>query len=110
MESNSQERLAKNEAFFREVNERINDVAEGMLGEQAYTFICECSDPKCTERISLTRVEYEEVRAKPARFVIARGHTAPEIEHVVEHEGDHVVVEKLGLAGRIAARLDPRTT
>jgi len=41
--------------------------------------------------------------------VLARGHTAPQIEHVVEREHDHVVVEKLGIAGKIAAKLDPRT-
>ena len=104
----SQERLAKNESFFREVNERIKDVADEFLGDQAYEFLCECADTGCTERISLSTEEYEWVRAKPTRFVLARGHVAPEIEHVVEREGDHVVVEKLGVAARIATQLDPR--
>lgn len=108
MESESQERLARNEAFFRDVNERINDVADGFQGEDGYDFFCECADPQCTERITLTAADYEWVRAKPTRFVLARGHTAPEIEHVVEREGDHVVVEKLGVAARIATQLDPR--
>lgn len=109
MEAQSQERLAKNEAFFRQVNERINEAAAGMQGEQAYTFLCECSDPSCTERLSLTRIEYEDVRSKPTRFVLAPGHLAPEIEHVIEREGDHVVVEKRGVAATVAAKLDPRT-
>jgi hypothetical protein len=108
METDSVERLAKNESFFRQVNERIKDVADGFEAE-AYEFLCECSDPGCTERIELSQDEYEHVRAKPARFVLARGHAAPEIEHVVEREDEHVVIEKVGVAGRVAAELDPRT-
>jgi hypothetical protein len=109
VESESQERLARNEAFFRQVNERINDVADRFQGEHGHDFFCECADPECTERIRLTTAEYEWVRAKPTRFVLAPGHIAPEIEHVVEREGDHVVVEKRGIAARIATRLNPRT-
>jgi hypothetical protein len=108
VEAHSQERLARNESFFRQVNERINEVTEGFQGDQAYEFFCECADPECTDRITLTSEDYEWVRSNPTRFVLARGHIAPEIEHVVERDGDHVVVEKLGLAARIAARLNPR--
>jgi hypothetical protein len=105
MESESQERLARNEAFFRQVNERINEMSEPADGHE---FLCECADPGCTERITLTAADYEWVRAKPTRFVLARGHVASEIEHVVERESDHVVVEKLGVAARVATKLDPR--
>ena len=106
MESESQERLARNEAFFRQANERINDASAS--GDDGHQFFCECADPRCTERITLTTADYEWVRAKPTRFVLARGHVAPEIEHVVEREGDHVVVEKHGIAARIATKLNPR--
>jgi hypothetical protein len=106
----SEERLARNESFFRQVNERIKDVADGIGGDGApYEFLCECADAGCTARITLTTAEYDEVRESPRRFVLAPGHVSPQIEHVVEREGDHVVVEKRGLAGRIAAELDPRT-
>jgi hypothetical protein len=106
----SEERLARNESFFRQVNERIKDVADGIPGiDEKYEFLCECADPSCTARITLTTAEYDEVRASPTRFVLAPGHTTPEIEHVVEHDGDHLIVEKVGVAGRISAELDPRT-
>jgi len=108
VEPRSQERLARNESFFRQVNERINDVADGFQGEDVYEFFCECADPECTERIELSSADYEWVRASPTRFVLARGHAAPEIEHVVEREDEHVVVEKRGLAARIATKLNPR--
>jgi hypothetical protein len=109
MGAGATERLAKNESFFRQVNERIKDVAEVFQGPDTYEFLCECSDAACTARIQLSRAEYEWVRAKPTRFVLAAGHAAPAIEHVVERDAKHVVVEKLGVAGQIAARLDPRT-
>ncbi len=109
MDSSSVERLAKNESFFRQVNERIKDVADGFEGGQTYEFLCECSNPSCTERIELSSEEYERVRADGARFVLARGHAAPEIEQVVDREDSHDVVEKRGLAARIADRLNPRT-
>jgi hypothetical protein len=109
MSAGSTERLAKNESFFRQVNERIKDVAATFQGPESYEFLCECADAGCTERIELTREEYEWVRAKPARFVLAPGHVAPEVEHVVEEDTNHVVVEKLGVAGQIASELDPRT-
>ena len=108
MDSSSVERLAKNESFFRQVNERIKDVANGFEGTQPYEFLCECSDPGCTERIELSSEEYEWVRANPSRFVLARGHRAPQIEQVVERADAHEVVEKQGIAGQIAANLDPR--
>jgi hypothetical protein len=105
----SAERLARNEAFFRDVNERIMEVGRGVEGDETHEFLCECSDPTCTARITLTAVEYEEVRSSPRHFVLAPGHATPAIEHVVEREGDHVVVEKQGVAGRVAADLDPRS-
>jgi hypothetical protein len=104
-----EERLARNEAFFREVNERIMDVASGLGGgETAYEFLCECSDPQCTQRLTLRPSEYEHIRANGARFVVVPGHQEPEIEKVTEREPAHLVVEKDGRAGEIAAQLDPR--
>ena len=104
-----EERIGLNEAVFREVNERIEDLALSQTDEDhAYEFLCECSDPSCTARISLQPAEYEWVRASPTRFVLAPGHAATQIEHVVEREEEHDVVEKHGVAGHVAAQLDPR--
>ncbi len=105
-----EERLARNEAFFRDVNERIKDVANTLAGgDESYAFLCECSDSACTERLQLTASEYEHVRAEGTRFVLAPGHADTDIEVVVEREGEHIVVEKDGRAGEIASELDPRT-
>lgn len=82
------ERLARNEAFFREVNERI-EAAAGELGREQDTYecLCECADPACAERITISFAEYEEIRSSPIRFVIAPGHDVRQIEQVVEETG-----------------------
>lgn len=104
-----EERLVRNEAFFRDVNERIRGVA-GRQGadEHAYEFLCECADPACVERVTLSLREYEAVRADATRFVLAEGHDDGTIERVVASASDHVVVEKVGVAGAVAQALDPR--
>lgn len=107
MDDVQQARLAQNEDFFREVNERINESAE-LHGADShlYEFFCECSDVSCMERVSLTLLEYEHIRAEPTRFVVKKNHVVPEIEHVVETVPDHMVIEKHGEAGRIAVELE----
>ncbi len=109
-----QERLARNESFFREVNERIHRVADGFTegvqdaDEHAYEYLCECSRTSCSDRISLTLAEYEHVRAEGKRFVLVPGHELAAVEEVVAREDEHVLVEKDGVAGNVAADLDPR--
>ena len=104
-----EERLARNEALFREVNEQIR-VAATRHGVDAhvYEFFCECSNTDCNFRLSLTLAAYEAVRAHPSRFFVAPGHWLPEIEHVVERRDGHDVVDKEGDAARLTAELDPR--
>jgi uncharacterized protein (DUF1499 family) len=100
-------RLAQNEDFFREVNERINESAESHGSDShRYEFFCECSDATCVERVLLTLLEYEHIRAEPTRFVVKKNHVIREVEHVVETVPDHMVVEKHGEAGRIAVELE----
>jgi hypothetical protein len=106
----AEERLARNEAFFREVNERINDVARSFGGDgdgDKYEFLCECVDLDCVERIPLTLAEYQAVRADNRRFIVARGHVIREIEAVVERDDDYEVVQKVGVAGDVADELAP---
>jgi hypothetical protein len=107
MDDPQKARLAQNEDFFREVNERINEKAESHGPDShRYEFFCECSDASCMERVSMTLAEYEHVRAEPTRFVVKANHVVREIEHVVEEVSDHMVIEKHGEAGRIAVELE----
>ena len=110
----SAERMARNEALFREINERVEDVAEGFDirgegDELRIEFVCECGSLGCTERIDLTRGQYEAVRAHPRRFAVVRGHEDPAIARIVEQHGEVAVVEKLDHAADIAVEHDPRS-
>jgi hypothetical protein len=101
-------RLAQNEAVFRAGNERIDAIIPTTSGTAPY--LCECGNAECFEPVPLTHVEYEGVRAHPARFFVASGHedlSAGEV--VVEDLGRYTIVEKQGGAGEIAARTDPRS-
>lgn len=105
-----QERLARNEALFRDVNERVREIA-AVHGDDdhVYEFYCECSNADCTFQLKATLAEYEGVRAHPARFVIAPEHALPEIERVVERTEGWWIVEKQGEPGELVEELDPRS-
>jgi hypothetical protein len=101
-----QERIGKNEALFREVNERIRDISSD--GE--IDFLCECGAENCAQQIRLTSEEYRDVRAHPTHFVIASGHEAPDVESVVAENERFAVVEKVaGEPHALAERTDPRS-
>jgi hypothetical protein len=101
-----EERAARNEALFREVNEEIRDLDARSGGGATSLFVCECADAGCVASLSIPRAAYMAVRANPRRFVVAPGHENAELETVVERPEGYVVVEKYGTPGRIAERLD----
>ena len=65
----------------------------------------------CMRPVELTIEEYEMVRAKPTRFVVAPGaeHVDPDIERVIRREKRYWVVEKTGVGAEISERFDPRS-
>ena len=107
MDERTQERMAVNEDLFRRINENVDVIALSHgRDEHRYEFFCECADVSCIERISLTLKEYTEARADPRRFVVLPGHAIGyPVERVLRNAGDHLVIEKVGAAGRAAAEL-----
>lgn len=103
-------KVARNEAMYREVNERIedlNDVFSEMSGQ--FAVVCECGDPMCAEQIALSREAYERTRANSTQFILRPGHQAADIEEIVATEADYVVVEKHeGEPAALAQKTDPR--
>src|SRR6266568_2304233 len=76
--SSREERIGLNEAVFREVNERIENLAETFdLKTQSLDLICECGDGSCTERVTMSRAEYEQLRSDPHNFAVHPGHEHP---------------------------------
>jgi hypothetical protein len=106
------ERRAKNEAIFREVNERIEELSRRAGVDEADSlfpgFVCECSDDSCTELLETSYQVYEAVREHPRRFLVVAGHEDPDAEIVIERNGQSLVVEKRPEVSRIAVEHDPR--
>jgi len=104
-----EKRMAQNEALFREVNERVNDIANELGPEGPYTYLCECANADCTFRVTLTSEEYESVRADPTHFVVLPLHYTPEVESLVAQTEAYWIVQKSGEAGDYVEQLDPRS-
>jgi hypothetical protein len=103
-----QERMTKNEALFREVNERVEALAHDLGPDVPYEFFCECANADCTFRIALPVGVYETIRGDARQFVVLPLHYTPEIEDLVAEEDAYWIVRKTGEAGDYVEHLDPR--
>jgi hypothetical protein len=101
----SKDRFARNEAIFREVNERVYDVKDSET--RMTNFLCECGNIDCVEEVSLTDAEYKELRSNPATFAVVPGHALEDVETVIEETDRFNVVEKHPREARIAEATDP---
>ncbi len=104
--SSRAERMGKNEALFREVNERIREITSY---DGDVEFLCECGDPACARPIVMSLAEYEDVRSDPVRFAVLRDHVIPDVERVVADLERFVTVEKLAGEQALARYTDPRS-
>ena len=87
------ERKARNQALFRQVNERIAEEASRWdVQSETQIFVCECSHMGCTEQIALPVLAYERVRKDPTTFLVRRGHEDLEHERVLADQGDYLIV------------------
>ena len=108
------DRMAKNEALFRSVNERVKELSERLSlvgvadGPESEEYLCECADVDCMQRVRVTGEEYERVRSNSLWFFVALGHVAPDIERVIEENERFAVVEKGPGERHIVVATDPR--
>ena len=105
-----EERISLNEAVFREVNERIETLAEKFdLGSMPLDLICECGDASCVQRIHMTKAEFEELRSNSHHFAVYPGHVEPDVESVVQRcSGYEIVSKHEGVPREVAEKTDPR--
>jgi hypothetical protein len=107
MDELRKERLAINEALFRNVNEGIR--AGQREPAETIAVRCECGTLGCNRLFEIPLHLYEGVRAHPRRFLLLTGHDVPEVESVVERHEGFDVVEKRPDTGAIAEATDPRS-
>jgi hypothetical protein len=86
-----EERLAQNEARFREINEAAQPQRE-TRGQGR--FVCECADRACMQWIEVSAADYAAVRQHPRRFLVAPSHEIPDIETIIDRKPGYLVIEK----------------
>jgi hypothetical protein len=103
MSSLWEQRAARNESLFREVNENIARLEErhGATATEP-VFLCECANADCTEHLSVASDVYARVREHPRRFMVLPGHEDTRVEEVVETHRGYLIVVKTGAAGDVA--------
>jgi hypothetical protein len=96
-----EDRVGKNEAIFRHVNERIAELSASFDSEVLELF-CECADGACVERLHVGAADYERARSEEATFIVAPAHVVPSLEEVVFEGDGFVFVRKHGEAAAAA--------
>jgi hypothetical protein len=106
------ERVGRNEALFREVNEQVESLNRRFSAAVGDTMdiVCECADLACIERLTVPLPTYERVRSEPTLFLVKPGHEQGDFEEVVaETPGFNVVRKDAPDARRVAVATDPRS-
>jgi hypothetical protein len=102
-------RIGKNEALFRQVNERTEQLNEALATfTETFQVVCECGDLDCAQQISIEANEYARVRSDPHLFIVAPHHETTVSEDVVESETHYRIVrKKQGLPQLVAEQTSP---
>ena len=104
----SERRQIENEMIFRRANEQVSDGLDELDAMHAednnpelmrkddiqLEFMCECSDEKCKERVTILLSVYQKIHEDRDCFVIRVGHQVEEIEEIVSTGQDYSVVRK----------------
>ncbi len=112
MAESREERIARNEASFRSLNESLSKGVHDRLAESGTDlagFVCECGDPECTATVRVDLERYEEIRQDPRLFLILPGHEIPDVEDVVQRTEGFLVVHKHEEVTDIVRDTDPRS-
>ncbi len=105
--SSREERLARNEAAARDMNERLEEADNS---DSYLRMICECGRDSCDRVVAITAAEYEEIRSDPVQFVVVREHLIPDVERMVaETDRFAIVAKREGTPATVAVEEDPRS-
>src|SRR3954454_13749400 len=98
------EQVARNDAIFREANERIERAAVKFAGPDLVPFICECAEPSCRDVISLPLAESERVGEHSSWLVVTPGNeaSAGSCAEILEPKDCYHVVDRIGRAAEAA--------
>lgn len=81
------------QALRREVNERIRSIIDWPEPGTIDVF-CECGRVRCTDRVRLELVAFDDVLGSPGCYVVVAGHEGGTAERVVARQESFVVVDR----------------
>ena len=84
-------RYAKNQALFRDVNDRIAELSGTCWPGERLQIICECANTGCVDRLDVPLPAYERVRTHPDWFLIEPGHVVEGEQVIEQHEGYEII-------------------
>lgn len=94
-ERRTAERVRKNEAAFKQYNERRKAFEEPVANpEDLIPFVCECGDAGCYDGLPLTIEEFDRAHATRMRYAVKPRHVMPDYERVVQQYDSYWIVEK----------------
>jgi hypothetical protein len=107
--SSREERVARNEATARQINEDIERAQQATSPSDHLRVLCECGREDCDRVLAVTPAEYESLRADPRVFAVAHDHVIADLEQVVaETDRFAVVAKREGIPAEVAVEEDPR--
>jgi hypothetical protein len=95
-------RRSENHKLFREVNERIAELATFDEPGASQSFVCECARVGCNEMVVVPIEVYARVREDADLYVVLRGHEDRANEQTVEDHGAFTVVRAIGVEPGLA--------
>jgi hypothetical protein len=111
------ERNAATQNRYREINEHLAQVYNEFAATrephekvpELMELFCECGhQPPCRERVKVSAVTYERVRADPTTFILSPGHGVAAVEEMIERGDGFLIARNFGRAAAIARAADPR--
>jgi hypothetical protein len=114
MNAQTQQReIGQAQVRFRAENEAIHASSDSLAMLGPIPFVCECPDPDCREIVRMSFDVYDTIRQDPRRFFNVSGHEAASVAARAERivaviAGGLTIVEKIGVAGDVAADEPPR--
>jgi hypothetical protein len=108
--SEQERKLGLNEAMFREINERLEELNRTFADyTDLLEIVCECADIGCADLIHVSPAEYERVRKDPTLFIVIPGHEVIGVEEETSRrDGYEIVRKREGDPADAARATDPR--
>jgi hypothetical protein len=86
-----EQRAVESEQAFADLNDALTEIHANSNWTR---FVCECSNPLCSDSIELTAAVLARVHENRGHYVVKQGHEVPDVEQTVAVIDDLLIVRK----------------